>query len=284
LFNLSEVKAVNTVKPVLPPGCTLQYFVNLARQAGGIMLSNFQLGMAQEWKEDDSPITATDKAINQLVIDTVSRDFPTFRVVGEEGSNGVTEGDWMVIFDPVDGTGGFSTGIPTFCFSGAVLYQGQPVFAVIYDPFLDRMFTAEKDGGAWLNDRQIFVSKKAEIKRSKTCVAFWNGCKFNMTEVFCEVVKAGASFQAPLSIAYWAALVAAGELDATIFPSTNAWETAAIKLLVEEAGGMVTDVFGNWQERYDGEIRGHIASNGTTLHNELMRITRRVNGIQSPTL
>ncbi len=98
-----------------------------------------------------------------------------------------------------------------------------------------------------------------------------------MVEVLTEVIERGASTMVPLSIAYWAALIATGKLDATIFPSPYPWETAAIKLLVEEAGGKVTDLYGE-DQRYDGNIRGHVASNGL-LHDELTEIVRRINGV-----
>ncbi len=95
-----------------------------------------------------------------------------------------------------------------------------------------------------------------------------------MLDALTAMLEADAKYSKPLSIAYWGALVAAGEFDATVFPSTNPWETAAIKLLVEEAGGRVTDIFGNDQERYDTEIRGHIV-----IHDQLSAITRKVNGL-----
>ncbi len=245
----------------IPHGLTIDYLVALALEAGKIMKQNYGLGMERQWKADESPVTVTDKTINQLVIDRIKRDFPQVHVRGEEGSGEASRSPLLILTDPVDGTVAFSTGIPAFTFVISLVNDGVPILACIYDPMQDRVYTATKGGGAYLNNTPIHVSTRREIKRSFVNVVMWKGCGYEMVPVLSNLIEKGANTMVPLSIAYWAALVAAGELDATIFPSPYAWETAAIKLLVEEAGGKVTDLYGE-DQRYDGTIRGHIASNG----------------------
>lgn len=258
-------------------GFDLSYLTNLARKAGGIITSNFKLGMDREWKLDDSLLTQTDTAINQMVIEVITRDFPMVRVIGEEdSSDNLVGNEWVVMCDPVDGTAAFGTGIPTCCFCISLLRDGQPVLACIYDPFQDRMYTAQIGKGSHLNGKSIHVSEKPSIKHAFIGVVFWKGCSFNTWDIAAEVMERGATLMGPLSIAYWAALVAAGEIDATVFPGKTTWETSAIKLLVEEAGGKVTDIFGDDHGRLDGEMKGHLVSNGL-IHDELVTIAREIN-------
>lgn len=255
----------------------LSHLINLAAKVGVVMRQNFKLGMTQEWKGDETPVTDADKEINAMVIEQV--DYlcgDNVRAIGEEGHGAEVDATWTVVFDPVDGTTGFSKGIPVFCFCICLQHLGQPMKACIYDPMLERMYTAGKGQGAWMNEKRLSVSKKDSLSRAHIGVALWKGCDFNMHAIRDELSAIGAKTLEPISIGYYGALLAAGELDATLFPASTPWETGAIKLLVEEAGGRVTDVYGNEQERYDGKIRGHLATNGL-LHDELSALTRRMN-------
>lgn len=259
-------------------GLNLEYLINLAHKAGAMIVSGFQAQMSETWKKDGTIVTPTDISINQMVVDAVSHDFPTLRVIGEEGSNSIEQGDYALVFDPNDGTTSFKAGIPVSSFCATLMFHGQPILTCIYDPFWKRMYTAQKGGGAHCNGELIQVSSHASLVRAQVGLGLWKGCQFNMLEALARILEADAKYSKPLSIAYWGALVAIGEFDATIFPSTNPWETAAIKLLVEEAGGRVTDIFGDDQARYDREIRGHIASNGL-IHDQLSAIMREANGL-----
>ena len=258
---------------------TMSHLTSLALGAGKIMRRKFQLGMTPEWKDDETLITDTDKAINRMVIEHIENLFGNnVRAIGEEGPGTKVDATWTVVFDPVDGTTGFSKGIPVFCFCICLQYLGRPKLACVFDPMLNRLYTAEEGGGAWMNGKKLSVSKKDSLPRAHIGVALWKGCDFNMHAIRDELSDIGTKTLEPISIGYYGALLAAGELDATLFPASTPWETGAIKLLVEEAGGRVTDVYGNEQERYDGDIRGHLASNGL-LHDELSAITRKANAL-----
>src|SRR5262249_8391062 len=103
---------------------------------------------------------------------------------------------------------------------------------------------------------------------------WWKGSHYNLHIVCEKLMDAGVKWISHGSVAYFGGLVASGQVEATIFPGQKGWETAAMQLLVEEAGGKVTDIHG-YEMRYgtDGEIEGHIISNGM-LHSELVRIVR----------
>lgn len=248
------------------------YLREIAVQAGGLMDKGFQLGMKRELKSDNTPITDTDTAINRFVCGMIEHDFPHVRVIGEEGNYDVPDAEYTVLCDPVDGTFPFCRGTPISSFVISVIKGNQPLAAVIYDPFMDRMWHATKGRGAYLNNQRVRVSDHDTVNRSNICMIWWHKAPFNLHAVAAKLMDAGAVWQNPLSIAYFGGLLASGEQDATIFPGLKGWETAAMQLIVEEAGGKVTDIHGNpMVYGPKGEINGHIISNGL-IHDDLVQI------------
>lgn len=245
----------------------LRFAENLAREAGKIMRENFSassFGMKREWKSDNTPLTVTDTAINKLVLDAIEKNYPTHSFVGEEGSN-IKESEYTWVCDPVDGTIPFSHGFPTFAFSLALTKNGESTVGVIYDPIMDRMITAEYGKGAYLNGEKISVSsEKAITKQSFVEINTDN----RMTPLRAYLHEKEAYVPCLYSCVYASMLVATGEFAASIYPFDKPWDAAAVKIVVEEAGGKVTDLDGN-EQRYDGKVKGFVASNGS-VHNELV--------------
>lgn len=278
-----------------------RHLSTVALVAGEIMRSNFKAGMKKEWKEDETPLTVTDTIINELVLKHIGESFPNVRVIGEEGVRLVPGAEYTVLCDPVDGTIPFCTGIPVSAFCISVIKGNIPLSAVIYDPFQKRMWYADKGGGAHLHyiegaessltedegrsaldlptlfqgSLRITASNHRTIYRSNICMVWWKGSLYNLHDVCEHIMNGGAKWMNPCSIAYFGGLVASGELEATIFPGQKGWETAAMQLIVEEAGGKATDIAG-YPLKYspEGEIQGHIISNGL-VHDELVAITRK---------
>ena len=245
--------------------------IGLAKQAGEIMRKNFKLGMDKTWKADHSPVTETDLAINALVLAEIQKNFPDHSILSEEG-NAISNSEYVWVCDPVDGTHNFAHGIPTATFLLALVHQGQPILGLIYDPFLDRLFFAEKGKGATLNDEPIHVSKATEVKRTMMGIGKWVDMG-DLFEVAKELRQKGVRFITGLSIGYMGALVAAGEMSATLFGGCDPHDTVAIQILVEEAGGKATDFFGE-NERYDREVQGQLATNGI-LHQEILDVIKK---------
>lgn len=251
------------------------YFAVLAAQAGEIMRKNFCLGMERTSKDDNTPVTASDTRINQLVIDSIRRDFPHVRVIGEEGNYDVADAEYTVLCDPVDGTIPFCRGIPIATFVISVIKENWPLVAVIYDPFMSRMWSATRGQGTFLNGKPVRVSTHAELKGTNACLLFWHGSEFNLYAVCHMLMEAGVTWGNPLTVAYYGGLLASGEQDAIIFPGRKGWETAAMQLLATEAGGKATDIYGKpLQYGPNGEIKGHIISNGL-IHDQLVEMTTR---------
>lgn len=249
----------------------LSFALDLARDAGAIMKQNFMMGMKKEWKADTTPLTETDTKIHMLVADAIAREFPTHSLLSEEGSDDAqhpsTEYVW--ICDPVDGTHNFSHGIPTATFVLALVRNGEPILAVINDPFMERIFYAEKGKGAFMNDKPIHVSTNGALKNSVVGLGKWEEV-MNLFPVAEAIRNAGVRLVTGLSINYMGALVAAGEFSAALFGGKEPHDTVAISLLVAEAGGKATDLFGE-NTRYDRAVLGQLASNGF-VHEEILKI------------
>lgn len=249
-----------------------QFAIRLAEQAGKIIRKNFTLGMKKEWKTDNTPLVETDLMVNQLVLDSIKRTFPDHSILSEEGSAFSEKDEYVWVCDPLDGTNQFCRGVPLCAFSLALTQKGKSILGVVYDPFMDRMFFAEKSMGAFMNEKRIFVSSTTRVSDAQFGVVYWRDAPFDFSRLADAIRNKGGRVMQNISIAYMGALVAGGAFDGTIFPGNQPNDTAAVKVLVEEAGGKVTDVFGN-EQRYDRPIKGHVASNGV-LHEKLLARVR----------
>lgn len=250
------------------------FALELAEEAGKIIKTNFTLGMKKDWKSDFTPLTETDLKINQLVLDVVAKEFPEHSVIAEEGSDFSEKSEYVWVCDPVDGTVPFSHGIPTCVFALALVRNGESILGTVYDPFLDRLFFAEKDKGATLNKEKIAVSKSTSLEKTLVGIAGrGKNAKYGSKNKVVEFLEDKRALVLNLgSIIYMDMLVANGEFAAAIFGGDKPHDSAASKVIIEEAGGKFTDLFGK-NQRYDRDVKGHLASNGT-LHQELVDIIK----------
>jgi myo-inositol-1(or 4)-monophosphatase len=250
----------------------LEFAKKLAREAAEIMTQYFDADDKKvELKANASQVTIADKLINQLVIDQVAAKFPSHGVLAEEGSRHEDRKELWVC-DPIDGTKGFILGIPTAMFSLAFVVNGRPEVAVMLDPFHDRLYTALRGKGAWANDIALHVSKHATLKGAHIVgPASYKELKDRRT-FFDRLLEVGASQLSVPGAVFRSSLVAGGGIEAHLFPGRSAHDIAAAKLVVEEAGGKVTDLYGK-EQRYDGRIYGAIISNGH-LHDELVKLLK----------
>ena len=245
-----------------------EFCESLAREAGKIMKEVFTLSVDKEWKEDNTPVTVADTKINSLVIEEVKKQFPNQDIKGEEESYLDNNSEYVWVCDPVDGTIPFSHGIPTAVFSLALVKDGKPIVGVIYDPWSDRLYFAEKGKGCFLNNEKIQVNKSNDCKKSLIGVTTWRTGKYDISNIYQELNNKFLQILDLGSFIHMGALVAPGTFLAAYFPGITAHDGAAVKIIVEEAGGKVTDAFGN-EQRYDQPIKGFLATNGT-IHQEML--------------
>ncbi len=245
----------------------------LAAAAGQTMLEHFDIGVAAEWKQDNTPVTAADDAINRMVVDRIAAQYPDHGVVGEEASLPRPDAAMQWVCDPIDGTVPFMLGIPTNVFALALCENGRPIVAVVNDPFMRRLYTATAGEGTFVNDRQLHVSGVDELRGSFMNVSGRSsGDAARGTGIYRDLEDAGVQQLHHNSMVYEAVLVASGMFAAAIFAKKTQWDAAAAVLLVEEAGGNATDLVGN-DQRYDRPINGTIFSNGH-VHQELVDLVR----------
>ena len=219
------------------------------------MRTNFALGMKREWKKDSSPLTETDKAINNLVINSIKTNYPDHSIIAEEGSHILKNSEYVWVCDPVDGTIPFSHNIPTSMFSLALCLEGRPVLGVLYDPYMDRLYHAVSGSGAFLNDKQIKVNER-KLTPGETLFFIPNwldrdvSFDYNKFISLCHEKKLVLS--SVESFVYLSALVAEGVIAGALMPSANPWDRAAALCIVREAGAVVID-----EKGLDAEVFGN---------------------------
>lgn len=209
----------------------------LAQEAGALAIDYQRRGVEAETKADDSPVTAADRACEKLIVDRVSLEFPEDGILGEEGTRRQSRSGRKWIVDPIDGTRDFLRGIPLWTVLIGLEQDGEIVAGAAHCPRQGLLLWAAKGQGAWTNDSQIRVSDKSAPEEA---VLAFNG--FN---------KAGVAHFAPRFLPwvqrFWAVrsmggavdamLLAQGRTDIWMEPNGSPWDFAALKILIEEAGG-----------------------------------------------
>jgi myo-inositol-1(or 4)-monophosphatase len=247
-----------------------QFCKKIAYQAGDLMIEHFQPGVEQREKADKTIVTIADEAINQMVIDEVEHTYPDHSVYGEEASSNKS-GEYAWVCDPIDGTVPYTNGVPISVFSLALVRDGEPIVGVVYDPFMKRMYSAIKGNGAFLNDQPIKVSELGLERHATINVEWWPEAAYDIDTTLHNISLDTYAYVLHLgSVISASCLVAWGRYEACVFAGTTGKnvDIAAIKVIVEEAGGKVTDIQGN-EQRYDTDINGAIISNGK-IHEELV--------------
>lgn len=250
----------------------LAFAKSCAYDAGPVMRDFFERqDKGVEQKLDKTSVTEADKLINAALITAVNATFPDHGVLGEEASVR-TDANELWVCDPIDGTDAFIAGIPTAMYSLAFVVDGAPVVVALYDPFMDKLYTAVKGQGAFCNDMPIHVSSSTQLEGASLASAGSMQAILAKQELIQGLLNAGAQFKLVQGNVYKGCLVATGKLDGYLFPGRGAHDVAGLQLLIEEAGGIVTSLDGTTQ-RYDQAIRGAIVSNGA-IHQPLVDALR----------
>ncbi len=241
----------------------LQVAVEAARVAGKYLKQSVGKIKTIEQKggEERNLVTEVDKRSEEIIVELIKKHFPSHEILAEErGSQGSSKTKWII--DPLDGTTNFTHGLPVFCVSIGVEHEGEIICGVIYDPNLDEMFTAEKGKGAFLNGKRIRVSQTQTLNKSLLVTGFPYNIIENpnhAVERFVNFLMKAQAVRRVGSAAIDLAYIACGRYDGFWEVALNPWDMAAGMLLVQEAGGKVTDFMGGTFSVYQKEI---LASNG----------------------
>jgi len=252
----------------------LEFAKEIAQEAGKIMLKYFHGNNGASYKGDRSIVTLADTEINSYLIQRVKEKYPTHSVDGEEEQFGRSKYVWVC--DPVDGTAMYARHIPVAVFSLALVVDGISKVGVVYDPFMEKMYTAMQGKGAYLNGEKIAVNDfSLEDMQSVSNFDMWPSAQYPVYSILQELGKK-TYFVGVGSVIRACMCVASGEFSLAIFPGTKRknCDIAAAKVIVEEAGGKVTNFLGE-EQRYDEDINGAIVSNGK-VHEEVIATIRKV--------
>lgn len=251
----------------------LDFAKDIAKHAGEVMLKYFNQNNGASYKGDKTIVTLADTEINSYLIKRVKEKYPSHSVDGEEEQFG--KSDYVWVCDPVDGTAMYARHIPVAVFSLALVVDGEPMVGLVYDPFTDNLYTAIKGNGAFKNNKKIEVNDILfDDMRSVSNFDMWSNADYNLYDFIKEIGKR-TYFVSIGSVIRACMCVASGEFNFAIFPGTKHknCDIAAAKVIVEEAGGKVTNIFGE-NQRYDQSIKGAIISNGM-VHDEVISIIKK---------
>jgi myo-inositol-1(or 4)-monophosphatase len=240
----------------------------MAREAGSLLMKYFRQRVKIEYKGDVDLVTVADRESEALILAQIRKQFPTHDVMGEEGTRIETGSDYKWYIDPLDGTTNFAHGYPVFCISLAVEYLGKRIAGVIYDPTRDEMFVAEIGGGARLNDEPIHVSSTPNLGESLIATGFPSQKRHKNPNIYFyhQLTLRTHGVRRAGSAALDLCNVASGRFDGFWEFNLNPWDTAAGVLVVEEAGGRVTDFTGG---PFQIASRETVATNGL-IHDALL--------------
>jgi len=258
----------------------LDFAVELARSAGHVLEHFMSRDKHVELKGRANLVTAADKEAEALIIGRIRERYPGHAILAEEsGASGPSgelpsgQGRWII--DPLDGTTNFAHQYPFFCVSIAFEQAGQISCGAVYDPWHDEMFSAARGLGSFVNGRPLRVSGVGELRSALIMTGFPYGFReklrtamgqFEAFMVESQGVRRGGS--AALDLCY----TAVGRVDGFWEMDLHPWDTAAGLVILEEAGGRVTDFSGAAFSIYGSQI---LASNGR-IHDEMISVLRDI--------
>ena len=242
-----------------------------ATQAGAKELMRFFNGTFTISNKEgiNNLVTEADHAADKAIQEVIKKSFPGHGIVSEETAEKVTDSEYKWIIDPIDGTVNFANGIPICCVSIGLEHNGKMLMGAVYNPIFKDFYFAERGQGATLNEKKISVSNKAEVLRSCLVTGFpytYLDQPNGPLQVFERLIRKGIPVRRLGSAAIDLCWVAAGRFDGFYEHQLNAWDSAAGFIIVEEAGGKVTDLKGDTYSPYQPGI---IATNGI-IHDELI--------------
>ncbi|MCW3089244.1 MAG: inositol monophosphatase [Ferruginibacter sp.] len=219
----------------------------------------------------NNPVTEADHASEKAIFGIIKQDFPNHFILSEEAGEFIMDSEYKWIIDPIDGTINFANGIPICCVSIGVEHNGEMIMGAVYNPLMNEFFFAEKGAGATLNDKQIQVGNKTEVIKSCLVTGFpytYLDAPNGPLQVFERLIRKGVPVRRLGSAALDLCWVAAGRFDGFYEHKLQAWDSAAGFLMVEEAGGKVTDFEGNRYSVYQPNL---LATNGK-IHDEMLAV------------
>lgn len=246
--------------------------IDIARQAGTIIREGFGKQFDFEYKTNESNlVTEYDQKSEAFIITEIRKQFPGHDILAEESGAHPAGSEYRWVIDPLDGTTNFAHGLPLFSVSIGVQKHGETICGAVYDVMQDTMYAAESGSGAFRNGNPIHVSTKNTLAHSLLVTGFPYTIAQNphsAFEIFTAITKQSRGIRRLGSAAIDFCYLAAGVFEAFWEVELHPWDMCAGKLLVEEAGGMVTDFTGKQTDIFTS----HMVSSNRLVHDELITI------------
>jgi myo-inositol-1(or 4)-monophosphatase len=245
--------------------------ISMSREAGRILRRQFRTTVHAWAKGPSDIVTATDVEAQNLIVGRIRRKFPAHGILAEEGLDATAGTEWRWIVDPLDGTKNYAHGLPNFCVSIAAERDGRVELGVVLDPIYDELFVGVRECGAWCNGRPIRVSEARDLGQ-----AFLGTGLPHRVRRFAGSVGRTFSRFATLSLgvrdrgagALDLCYVACGRFDGYWEIDQSPWDIAAGGLIIEEAGGRMSNFCGGPFDIFGGET---VASNGK-IHDQILAV------------
>jgi myo-inositol-1(or 4)-monophosphatase len=255
----------------------LETAAEIAREAGALLANYFERRVAFELKGEFDLVTEADRASEKLVVERLRSHFPTHAIVAEEGGGHQSSSEYRWYVDPLDGTTNFAHSFPMFNVTLGLERTGEIIAGVIYDPLRQEMFTAERGAGAYLNNRRIRVSATRRLTDSLASTGFPSRKRHHNVNIhfYYQLAMASHGVRRTGSAALDLAYVASGRLDFFWEFGLKPWDMAAGTLLVQEAGGRISDMQGS-EHKLTGS--DHLLADNGALHDEVLKIFQEIFG------
>lgn len=252
----------------------LKNVINIAHEAGEIIREGFGKQFSIEFKTNESNlVTEIDKRSEEAIIAYIKKEFPSHGILSEESGGESLNSEYLWVIDPIDGTTNFAHGLPLFSVSIGLQKNGSTICGVVYDVMRDVTYAAELGGGAYANSKPLAVSHNDNLRRSLLVTGFPYDIAENPSNAiqkFASFIKVARGIRRLGSAALDLCFVAEGVFDGYWEVFLNPWDMCAGILLVEEAGGKVTDFTGERMTIFSKQI---LASNGH-VHQDMLKIIK----------
>jgi myo-inositol-1(or 4)-monophosphatase len=260
-------KKMNSIKGFL------DFALLLAGKAGEIIKKGFSADKKVVFKSFANPVTDFDKASEELITGMIEKNFPSHSILTEEELSRRKNSDIKWIIDPLDGTVNFIHRIPFIGISIGIEIEGEIIAGVVYNPVLEEWYWALKGGGAFFNRKEIHVSAVSERESALIATGFPYETGDHVDSLLMTLSLITNNFNgfrrigsASLDLCY----VARGSFDGFYQEKLNPWDTAAGKIIVQEAGGVLSNYAG---EKFDIYGKTMVADNGI-IHNSILDVIK----------
>ena len=255
---------------------TLNKFIEIIKQAGEIFKEGFEKKVEIHSKGIKDLVTEYDIKVEKFLIKEFSKNFPQYTIIAEETTQ--EKFNNSIIIDPIDGTTNFAHHIPHCAISIGIYERKSPKYGIVYNPILNELFYAKKGEGAYKNGKKILVSNQDDFQRSLIATGFpyssaeneedlnWVINKLKHVLPRCQDIRRLGS--ASLDLCY----VAEGKYEGFYEINLKPWDVSAGMLIVMEAGGRISDEFGDIYNMFEDKC---IVATNEKIHNELVEILSR---------